>query len=778
MNKKYIIAVLLWSGLAIVAGYQLLMNTVIRSDMTVFMPRMDDSSLGLLAKSASDSPASRLWLLSLEGENPDRLVSINKALTQELRKTSSFVSVFNGQNMLSIDDEDILFKYRYLLDPQIHNETFSNEVLKTHLNERLAELRSPLSPFLKKWLPSDPTASYLHVLESMAQQSISTEYYDDVWVSEDKKQTFIIAQTHEPGMNLDSQEKIKTIIINSFSELVKQNEVKLIMSGSPNIALQTRASIKAESQRLSVVATIFMLIFLFWVYRSLGRVVITIIPLAGAILFATAIVSLLFGGIHGITLAFGITVLGIAVDYPIHVLSHADKGERLTETIVKIWPTMRLGVITTLLGYMAIAMADFPGLAQFGVFSVVGLLTAALITRTLIPGLINKAYESEPRLYFITEKLNLKPGKFIILAISLSIFLIFVLFVSTENYWSEDIAELSPIPKSIRTQDREIRQLLGVDEPRYLITVEADDLETLLVREEMLLPVLKHAIKDTELNGLSMAAQLLPSQAQQQRRQKLLPDKSYLENQLNQAMQGLPFRENIFAPFIEDITQAKKMPLLTAKLLHNTKIDSQLNGLLGQSEKGYYGLVRLMGMNQPMLLQQRLKKAAIPGVRFMDIKQSSSELISRFRQEAQARIAWAAGLMIIVLYIGVRNTRRLVRVILPVVCAVMVAATIPLGLGEKLNIFHLISLLLVAGISLDYGLFFSASRSLNDRQTLHALSVCAISTITVFGLLATASIPVLYSIGFTVATGVLAAFIFSWAFSRDFSCGNSATGER
>ena len=419
MHKNKIIVVILWSVLAMLAAYQVMMNTVVRSDMTVFMPQMDDSSLGLLAQSAADSPASRLWLLSLQGDDVDALVRVNKALTKQLRQSNHFVDVFNGQNTLSIDDEDSLFKYRYLLDPQINDQGFSAEVLKTKLNKRLAELRSPLSPFLKKWLASDPTASYLRVLESMAQQSISPGYYDGVWVSENKKLAFIVAQTHKSGMNLDSQEEIQKTIINLFSGLVKQNEIKLVMSGSPNIALQTRASIKSESQRLSIMATVFMLVFLFWVYRSFRRVVITTIPLAGAILFATAMVSLLFNGIHGITLAFGITVMGIAVDYPIHVLSHAGKDERLVETVRKIWPTLRLGVLTTLLGYAAIATTDFPGLAQFGVFSVVGLLTAALITRTLIPALAGDGSHSEPYLYSITDKLNLEPGRFILLVVSI-----------------------------------------------------------------------------------------------------------------------------------------------------------------------------------------------------------------------------------------------------------------------------------------------------------------------------------------------------------------------
>jgi predicted exporter len=79
-----------------------------------------------------------------------------------------------------------------------------------------------------------------------------------------------------------------------------------------------------------------------------------------------------------------------------------------------------------------------------------------------------------------------------------------------------------------------------------------------------------------------------------------------------------------------------------------------------------------------------------------------------------------------------------------------------------------VSLLLVAGIGLDYSLFFSRLGSVaENNETLQALLVCCISTSTVFVMLSASSIPVLHSIGVTVFSGVLAAFSFSWLFSRN-----------
>ncbi len=115
------------------------------------------------------------------------------------------------------------------------------------------------------------------------------------------------------------------------------------------------------------------------------------LPIVTGLLAGSLATSTLFGNIHGITLVFGITLLGVAIDYPIHLFSHLAPDKTPRQSITHIWPTLRLGVITTCIGYLAFARQDFPGLAQLGIFTTCGLLTAAVITRWLLPSLLVSA---------------------------------------------------------------------------------------------------------------------------------------------------------------------------------------------------------------------------------------------------------------------------------------------------------------------------------------------------------------------------------------------------
>ncbi|MCK5361205.1 MAG: MMPL family transporter, partial [Gammaproteobacteria bacterium] len=532
------------------------------------------------------------------------------------------------------------------------------------------------------------------------------------------------------------------------------------MSGSPLFAVVTRDSIRQESQLLSMAACLFMMAFMFFVFRSGTAVLLTMLPLAGGLLMATALVSLLYGSIHGITLAFGITLLGVAIDYPVHLLMHAGNEKSLQQAAVRIWPVLRLGVMTTALGYGAMVWTDFSGLSQLGAFSLTGLLTAALITRTLLPVL--KGNISRHRAGLEHVVLTKKNRAWLRLTGIALIAFVLVSMVSLmkhasflpEDIWSNDISTLSPVPVELVQRDRLLRSSLGVPEATSLIRVEAGNVEEVLRQQELLQPVLVEAIRKGYLSATQSAADLLPSMQTQQYRRSLLPDRAKLSKRMNDALEGLPFRAESFDPFLDAVQETKSLKLLKPEDFRGISLGAALDGLLSINEGSVSGLIRLTGLTDSVALAKLVKESAIPQVTFINLKSSTNNLILEFRQEMLSRTGWVAAVIILVLFIGLRDNRRSLKVIGPVILAVLFAAMVPLWLGEPLNLFHLVSLLLVTGLGLDYALFFSSIRDHRDEATVvtTSLIICSISSLVVFAMLAFSRIPVLHSIGITVTS--------------------------
>jgi predicted exporter len=118
-------------------------------------------------------------------------------------------------------------------------------------------------------------------------------------------------------------------------------------------------------------------------------------------------------------------------------------------------------------------------------------------------------------------------------------------------------------------------------------------------------------------------------------------------------------------------------------------------------------------------------------------------------------VAWATGV------------RRALLILPPVILGLMTTVAVLRLLGVELTLFHLIALMLAAGLGMDYALFFGhADAGDEQRRTLHAVLISAASTAMVFGLLAVSSIPVLKAIGLTVGIGVIAQFILSVLMAR------------
>jgi len=90
--------------------------------------------------------------------------------------------------------------------------------------------------------------------------------------------------------------------------------------------------------------------------------------------------------------------------------------------------------------------------------------------------------------------------------------------------------------------------------------------------------------------------------------------------------------------------------------------------------------------------------------------------------------------------------------------------------GVKMNILHLVGLLLVVAVGSNYALFFAQGADHgvggDQRQVDISLLVANLATASSFGLLGTSSVPVLSAIGSTVAIGAFLALVFSAMLAR------------
>lgn len=754
-----------WSLLLLLAlsAWVLMFHTRFSTDLGYFLPRGASTAEKLLVSQVREGAASRLILIGLEGGSEEQRAQASTALARQLQDNPLFAYVANGQQTLGEAERDLLFNHRYLLSPAVIAERFSADGLAQALRARLGELASPLATLVKPTLAADPTGEFLAVAQAWA-SGRHVPLRQGVWFSRDGKRALLVAATKAPGFDIDAQTTAVQAIRAAYAAH-RIDGVELLLTGPGVFSVQARDQISGDAARLGVLDSLFLTGLLWLVYRSRRLILLSFLPLLGGALVAAAAVSVLFGGVHGITLGFGSTLIGVANDYPIHLFTHMQPGTKIRDTLRHIWPTVRLGVLATVAGFSAMVFSGFDGLAQLGVFAVAGLFAAGLITRWVLPVISPQGFalpawldRGGKPMQLVTALRRLRLLVPALLAAAAA-YLIFV----PKALWDDDLGKLSPVSSRSKQLDAELRAELGAPDLRKIIIVTGDSEQQALERSEALAARLQPLASRGALAGFDMASRYLPSVRTQRQRQAQLPDAAMLRANLDQAARGLPFKPGLFEPFLAQVASAEAQAPLTPEALHGTPLESKVRALLFQQERRWLALVPLTGVQDEAALRAVLAGWNPDSVFYLDLKQESDRLVGRYRQEALQLLAWGAAAIAALLTIGLGSWRQAGRVLLPMATAVAVASALLLGTEGGLSLFHLVSLLLVVGIAMDYALFFNrpAETAQEQARTLHSLLVCNATTVVAFGLLLSSHTSILVAIGSTVATGAMLALLFA-----------------
>jgi predicted exporter len=760
-------ALLIWLlGLTALGAY-VGTHLSISSDLRLFMPAPQTAAQHLLIDEIGEGPGARLLLIAIEGDTPEALAQTSTALQESLSDDAMFRQVSNGGSGLESIPEPLL-PYRYLLSSTLDHGALDAATLRAQLQQRVQDLNSPAAALLKPWLKRDPTLEVLQLVERW-RPAQEPERVMDVWMSPDHKRALLVIETVAAGFDPHAQALALARIEKAFVATRSSTQHTLIVSGPGAFATLMQSKTSGEASRLGLWATLLMLLLMILAYRSPRAMLLGALPMASAGLAGMAAVSAYFGSMHGITLAFGFTLIGIAQDYPVHLFSHQHRAIDPQANARALWPTLATGVASTCIAYLAFLFSGVAGLAQLACFSIVGLAAAALSTRYLMPALLHgfDAGAAQSRvLANVGRWLDRMPRPQWLLPL-LVLGSTAALLMPRGAMFENNLAALTPIPAELLKRDAELRQQLGAPDVRHMLVMRDADVDRLLVRGEALIPELQRLVDAGTLQGFDLAARYLPSVATQQRRQAVLPDADALKRLLDEATQGLPFRPGIFEPFLEDVRQARAAQPLRPKDLADTPLALRVESLLRQRGESYTALVALSGVHDSEALAAMVA-AQGSDLQWLDLKATSEGLVAEYRERVLYSLFIAALLLIVVIALSLRAWRRVLRVLLPMLLTCLIVPALLHLAGVPLSLFHLIAQVLAAGLGLDYALFFEHADADADAQqrTLHGLLVCAASTLMVFALLATASIPVLRAIGITVTLGVISNFVLAVLFTR------------
>ena len=771
--------VLVLFALLLAAGIGIILRTTFSADLSAFLPSAPDAQQRLLIDQLKQGAASRTLMLGIQGGDGEVRARASRELAAVLRKRAEFSSVNNGERGDYGAAGERLIANRYVLSRAVEPARFEVEGLRAALADTALRLATPEGASFKPLWPRDPTGELLNVAESLIPAQ-SPRVDRGTWVSRDGQRSLLLLTLRDATDDIDAQARIVGGIEQAFAELRRTQPafepLALEVTGHAVFAIQSRELIEREAKKLALFGAVGVALILLLAFGRFSALAIATVPVASGVVAGIAATSLVFGQVHGMTLGFGATLIGESVDYAIYYLIQARPDiHGRSRWWHDGWPTVRLGLFTSLIGFAALALSGFPGLAQLGVFSIAGLIAAALVTRWVLPvlaprgtpGLGARRVLAKWTQGFLRVLPRLRWPFFALTLAGLAL-----LMAWPRTIWRGDLQSLSPVPARTIEVDTRLRADLGASDARTLVVAQGATLDAAITAAEAAAAKLDVLVDEGLLAGYESPARLLPSAATQAARRAALPDAATLRARVAAAVPGLPFKPEAIAPFIDEVQAARALPALEAAAYADTPLAVALESMLLQRADGTWAALLPLQLPDSSTNGKayedpapRLRQAfaSLPAITVLDIKQSIDDIYAHYMREALWQSGLGALAVIALLAWALKSRGRLARVVLPLAMAVVLTLALLVVLDIPLGVLHLVGLLLVVAVGSNYALFFDHLRHTgqDDDDTMASLALANLTTVLSFGLMAASDIAALAAIGVVVAPGALLALVLS-----------------
>jgi predicted exporter len=607
-------------------------------------------------------------------------------------------------------------------------------------------LYSPLGIARLRSLERDPTGHFSDFMQSLAPTGFISRG------NSEQAAQFATLSLNSERLGFSRLPELHAIY-QDLEQAAAEQGLVLSMSGVPLYSAFGVVSAQSEMRTIGLASLLVLVVLLAWFLRSLSALVLTLTCVAAGIAGGFAVTVLLLGQLHILTLVFGVTLIGIAADYALHYLAHSRlPGWTPSAALGKVFRGLLLGMASSVLAFAALVFLPFPGIRQIGLFMASGLFCSFLTVCLLFPAVFRRRSIGHPPggLFALSPK-----------AIRLSAWLVVPLVLLSVAALSllpgrDDIRAFYSSPAQLDAAQERIAVFTGHQpDSRYLL-IRGDNASQLLTRDSEAAALLGRLVEQGGLAGFSAVSRVLPPEAVQRDAIALwqgVADSGHIDSH----MRSLGFSAE-FVVATRDAVTAAPAPAGLA-LLQELALPLGIGGFLGCDQTGCASWIRLWGVADAARLEQ--VAMSVEGLALVDPIASINADISSYRKAVAWMLLLAAGMALVLLGLAVGPRAALTIILVPVLASVLTLAVLGLARGGY-SLVNLMGLLLVFGVGLDYGVFRSVTRDVEQAATSLAIALSAATSVLAFGMLSFSSTPVIATFGETIALGLLFAYGLSW----------------
>jgi 1-acyl-sn-glycerol-3-phosphate acyltransferase len=755
-------------------------------DITKLIPTNDKSDVTAKVLNQLNFADKITVTIHLEKEGtPEDLAEYARVFLDSVsRECKPYINSIQGEIEEEKVQETMDFVYNNLplfLDEKDY-ETIQNKLQKDSLANGVAgnykTLISPTGIVAKDFILQDPMGISFIGLKKLQQLNIGDDFQleNGFIMTKDKKKLLLFIT---PTLPSSETEKNTFFVarLNAIKDHLNQqfkNKAGASYFGSTLIAVANANQIKSDIIMTTTVAMIALMLILILFYRKIYIPLIVFLPTVFGGLFAIALLYFVKGTISAISLGIGSILLGITIDYSLHILTHYKHNSDVKALYKDITMPLIMSSTTTAVAFLCLLFVKSEALNDLGIFAATIVVASAVFSLLFVPHLYKPEEENFVHKKNIIDNLadfSFHKNKFLIG--SCIVIIIGCFFTYDKVVFNNDLSQLNFVPKEIKAAEKELEETTNITSKSIYLASYGNSMEEVLQNNNKLFSSLAKEKSNRKILNYSSIGGIVISEKEQQKRidtwNSFWDENKKTDLKVNLISEGAKFgfKPSTYHVFFDHLNKTFK-PITFEEY-------AQLNALqlkeFVTEKNGFFTISTLVKVSNEQRDTFVKSVSSEPHLLVVDRQQMNETFLGELKTDFTTLVNYSFIAVILILFFFFRRIELVIISCIPIVITGVVTAGIMGIFNIQLNIFSVIVCTLIFGHGVDFSIFMTSALQKEYTNGKNEIAIyrtsiilAAITTILGIGALVFAEHPALISISSVSLIGVFAALIITFIF--------------
>ena len=767
-------------GLFICCGSYFASKISLEEDITKLIPAGEKQQILQKVLDHTDFSDKLIISVSSENKDPDALTAYADKLTDSLNQNlPQYFSKIQGR----VPEEGILEVYDFVYEnlPLFLNskdyEEISHRLEKDSIQDRVEsaynDLMSPTGFVTKHFIFKDPLGITNLGLKKLQELQVGKGFkiYNDYLITSDEKHVLLFITPEYPASETRNNEVFINGLDHIISGLNEESQVKGDYFGGVLYALANAKQIKKDIQLTLSIAFGILLLLLIVYYQRLYIPLLLFLPSIFGALVAITLLYFFKGSVSVISLGIGAILLGISLDYALHILTHFRNNANVETLYKDVTRPILMSSFTTAIAFLCLLFLESEALNDLGIFAAVSVLASSLFSLVLIPHFYKPKKEKlAVKRNWLDSIAATRFYKSKLLLSLIGVFFLVALFFFSKVSFNKDLSQLNYKPDKIQKSEHKIREISGrTSNTTYLVSY-GNDIEKALLENNELYGRLKDFESDGKIESFSSIGGVVLSTDKQLEKIQTW-DSFWSESKiistrqvLMQESAELGFKPASFNRFYSQLNKDfNSIFLVDYRQVHSLYLDDFIDRSPGFST--VTSTVSFEKPNRQIIAQLESQE----GVIAIDRKQMNEDFLGNLKDKFNRLIFFSILAVFIVLLVFYRSLILSLLTLFPIAVTWIITLGIMTVFNIEFNILNIIISTFIFGLGLDYSIFIT-NACLKEYETgkpvlktyQASILLSVITTLLGVGALIFAKHPALQSVSIVSVIGILTAVIVSF----------------